>query len=114
MAAAEARYLAFDLGAESGRAVMGLFEGERIRLQDVHRFANQPVKVLDTLHWDVLKLFAELKRGLGMAAAALTTGQKIEAIGIDTWGVDFCASRPRRFLLRQPTPLQGSRQRWDA
>ncbi len=102
MAAAEACYLAFDLGAESGRAVMGMFDGEKIRLVDVHRFANQPVKLLDTLHWDVLKLFAELKRGLGMAAAAGTAGQKLEAIGIDTWGVDFALLGRDDALLANP------------
>jgi hypothetical protein len=46
--------LAFDLGAESGRAVVGLLEGDRLRLEEVHRFPNGPVRVLGNLHWDVL------------------------------------------------------------
>ena len=83
----EAKFLAFDLGAESGRAVMGFFDGERLRLEDVHRFANQPVQLLDTLHWNLLGLFAELKQGLAKASA--THGAEISALGIDTWGVDF-------------------------
>ena len=62
--AGEAKFLAFDLGAESGRGVVGFFDGEKVRLEDVHRFANQPVKILDTLYWDVLRLFAELKQRL--------------------------------------------------
>ncbi|HZO90084.1 MAG TPA: rhamnulokinase family protein [Chthonomonadaceae bacterium] len=85
--AAEAKFLAFDLGAESGRGVVGFFDGERLRLEDVHRFPNGGVRVLDTLHWDVLCLFAELKRGLGMAVAA--HGRDFAGIGLDTWGVDF-------------------------
>src|SRR5437879_3180113 len=84
---AEAKFLAFDLGAESGRGVVGCFDGERLRLEDVHRFANGPVRLIDSLHWDVLRLFAELKRGLGMAVAA--HGKEFAALGIDTWGVDF-------------------------
>lgn len=85
--AAEAKYLAFDLGAESGRGVVGFFDGERLRLEDAHRFASTPVRLLDTLHWDILRLFAELKKGLAMAVAA--HGREFEALGIDTWGVDF-------------------------
>src|SRR5579871_841793 len=85
--AAEAKFLAFDLGAESGRGVVGFFDGATLRLEDVHRFANQPVRILDTLYWDMLRLFAELKRGLGMAVAA--HGKDFAALGIDTWGVDF-------------------------
>lgn len=100
MAAAEARYLAFDLGAESGRAVIGFFDGERIRLEDVHRFANQPVRVLDTVYWDVLRLFSELKRGLGMAITS--HGKEIEAIGVDTWGVDFALLGSDDSLLANP------------
>src|SRR5712691_8355243 len=84
---AEAKFLAFDLGAESGRGVIGFFDGEKVRLEDVHRFANQPVKILDTLYWDVLRLFAELKQGLGRAVTA--QGGDFAGIGIDTWGVDF-------------------------
>jgi rhamnulokinase len=85
--AAEARFLAFDLGAESGRAVVGFFDGEKLRLEDAHRFPNEPVRLLDMLHWDALRLFSELKRGLGMAVAA--HGGDFAALGIDTWGVDF-------------------------
>ncbi len=100
MASAEAKYLAFDLGAESGRGVIGFFDGDKLRLQDVHRFANQPVRVLDTLYWDTLRLFSELKRGLAMAVTA--HGADIEAIGIDTWGVDFGLLGADDSLLANP------------
>ena len=85
--AAEAKFIAFDLGAESGRNVIGFFDGERVRLQDAHRFHSRSVRLLDTLHWDVLSLFAEIKQGLSMAVAA--HGREFAGIGIDTWGVDF-------------------------
>jgi len=84
---AEAKFLALDLGAESGRGVVGAFDGERLRIADVHRFATGPTRILDTLYWDALRLFSECKRSLGMAAASHGAG--FEAIGIDTWGVDF-------------------------
>ena len=85
--AIEKKYLAFDLGAESGRGVIGFFDGERLRLEDVHRFSNGPVRVFDTLHWDVLRLFSELKKALGLAAAK--HGKDWSGIGIDSWGADF-------------------------
>jgi rhamnulokinase len=84
---AAAKFLALDLGAESGRGVIGTFDGTQLRLEDVHRFATGPTRVLNTLYWDALRLFDECKRSLSMAAAA--HGRDITAIGIDTWGVDF-------------------------
>ena len=56
-----ADYLALDLGAESGRGVVGRFDGDRLTLNEVHRFPNGPVRALDTLHWDVLRLFEAIK-----------------------------------------------------
>ena len=56
MHAATKKLLAFDLGAESGRGILGLFDGSRLQLEVVHRFPNGPVRTLDTLHWDVLRL----------------------------------------------------------
>ena len=52
-------YLALDLGAESGRGLLGRFNGETLALEEVHRFPNEPVRLLDTLHWDLLRLFDE-------------------------------------------------------
>ncbi len=80
-------FLAFDLGAESGRAVVGRFDGERLSLEDVHRFPNGPVRIHNSLHWNVLSLFSEMKRGLAKTIAE--HGQEIAGLGIDTWGVDF-------------------------
>jgi rhamnulokinase len=80
------KLLAFDLGAESGRGVLGVFDGNRIRLQEVHRFANGAVRTLDSLHWDALRLHSEIL--IGLRKAALEHGG-IDSVGIDTWGVDF-------------------------
>ena len=67
MAATES-YLAFDLGAESGRAILGTLEDDRLRLEELHRFSNHGVRVLGSLHWDPLRLFDEMKTGLRAAS----------------------------------------------
>jgi rhamnulokinase len=78
-------YLAVDLGAESGRVVLGRFDGGRVSLEEIHRFANTPVRLPDGLHWDVLRILSEIKDGLAKAVRK----EEIEGIGIDSWGVDF-------------------------
>src|SRR5262245_61240050 len=83
---AAAKFLAFDLGAESGRAVLGLLEGPQLRLEVVHRFPNGPVRTLDTLHWDVLRLYGEMVQA--MRLCAMQHGP-LDGLGVDTWGVDF-------------------------
>src|SRR6185295_14075032 len=80
------KLLAFDLGAESGRGVLGLFDGQALRLEVVHRFPNGPVRTLDTLHWDVLRLYGEMLQSLRIAAADFGG---VDALGVDAWGVDF-------------------------
>ena len=84
---AERCYLAVDLGAESGRVVAGLFDGTRLRLEEIHRFANGPVHVADSLRWDVLRLWTEVQSGL--AKASQSFGNDAISVGVDTWGVDF-------------------------
>jgi len=79
------KILAFDLGAESGRGLLGLFDGRRLDLEVVHRFPNGPVQTLDTLHWDVLRLYGEMLQGMRKAAEQ----GPIASVGVDTWGVDF-------------------------
>jgi rhamnulokinase len=80
-------YLAFDLGAESGRAMLGTLEGGRLAVEELHRFANTPVRVFDALYWDTLRLWHEIQRGL--AIAGRERHLPLDGIGIDTWGVDF-------------------------
>ena len=98
--------LAFDLGAESGRAVLGRFDGDRLRLSEVHRFPNEPVRLPDGLHWDVLRLFAEVKRGLALCAE---THGRPASIGVDTWGVDFALLDRQGALLGNPYHYRDSR-----
>ncbi|HUS08090.1 MAG TPA: rhamnulokinase family protein [Bryobacteraceae bacterium] len=79
-------FLAFDLGAESGRAMFAVLDQGTLRLEELHRFANEPVCLPTGLHWDMLSLFREILRGLRLAGAR---GVPLDGIGIDTWGVDF-------------------------
>ena len=84
-------YLAFDLGAESGRAMLGVMDGDTLSLQEMHRFANRPQRLPDGLHWNLLDLWANLLEGLGKGAAACRdAGYELASLGVDTWGVD-CA-----------------------
>jgi sugar (pentulose or hexulose) kinase len=69
-------FLAFDLGAESGRAVVGRFDGERLSLEEIHRFVNGPTRIRYSLHWNALNLFTEMKHGL-----AKTVNIEATAIG---------------------------------
>jgi rhamnulokinase len=80
------KILAYDLGAESGRALLGKFDGQRLQLEVVHRFPNGGVPTLDSLHWDILRLYQEILIGLRKAAAE---HGELASVGVDTWGVDF-------------------------
>ena len=66
----EKRALALDFGASSGRAVRGLFDGERLRLEEVRRFSNDPVEIGGTLYWDTLRQFYDIQQSLLAAARA--------------------------------------------
>ncbi|MEG1875723.1 MAG: FGGY family carbohydrate kinase [Angelakisella sp.] len=99
------RVLAFDLGASSGRAILGSFDGERIVLSEVHRFGNDPVLVSGTFHWDVLRLFHEVKQGI---LNAKNSGG-FDALGIDTWGVDFGLLDAQGRLLANPVHYRDTR-----
>ncbi len=79
------KVLAFDFGASSGRAMIGAFDGDKIELKEIHRFSNDPVMVGDTMYWDTLRLFHEIKQGLLKAKHA----GGFDSLAIDTWGVDF-------------------------
>ena len=79
-------HVAFDLGAESGRAMVGRFDGERLELVEGRRFPNRAVRLPDGLYWDALGLFGELCAALSGLSAA---GDHVRGIGIDSWGCDF-------------------------
>ena len=79
-------YLAFDLGASSGRAIIGTLENGKLSLREIHRFSNGPVAINGGLFWNLAGLFTELKAGL---AKAVQEGVELSGIAIDTWGVDY-------------------------
>lgn len=95
---AKKRVLAFDFGASSGRAILGEFDGASFKMEEIHRFSNDPVMVRGTFYWDVLRLFFEIKQGI---IKAVNKGG-FDAIGIDTWGVDFGMLDKEGNLLRNP------------
>ncbi len=80
-------YLAFDLGAESGRAVLGTLAGGRLTVHEVRRFPNTPLSLSGHIHWNVYALFDEMKAAMRDAAASI--GARPASLGVDTWGVDF-------------------------
>ena len=99
------RVLAFDFGASSGRAIVGVFDGEKIELREVHRFSNDPVKINGTFYWDVQRLFFEIKQGILKAKE----DGGFDSIGIDTWGVDFGLLRKDGTLVENPVHYRDAR-----
>ena len=97
--------LALDFGASSGRAMLAGFDGSRITLQEVHRFANEPVSKDGRLYWNVPQLMEELEQGLqaGYAIAPY------ESIAIDTWGVDYGMLGADGTLLELPRHYRDGR-----
>lgn len=93
--------LAVDLGASGGRVLAGLWDAQRIRLEEVHRFDNGPVSVAGSLHWDVLRLWSEVQSGM-RAAAARYGASAIRSLGVDAWGVDFGLLGRHDTLLGNP------------
>jgi rhamnulokinase len=99
-------FLAIDLGAESGRALAGHFDGRRLQILEVHRFPNGPVSLPDGLHWDVLRLWSEIKCGIALAAQECGD---LASVGLDTWGVDFGLLDRSGALLGNPYHYRDSR-----
>src|SRR4051794_5319195 len=79
-------YLAIDLGAESGRAMLGRFDGARLTIAEIKRFPNTPLRTASGLHWNVHQLVAEIRDAI---AACASSGTFLDSIGIDSWGVDY-------------------------
>jgi rhamnulokinase len=100
-------YLAVDLGASSGRVMECRWDGERFRLEELHRFLNAGVRVGADLYWDVLRIWAEIQNGLRKFN---TLRDEVAAgIGIDAWGVDFCLLDERDRLLGNPFHYRDAR-----
>src|SRR5947209_5328801 len=99
-------YLAFDLGAESGRAVIGTLQNGRLTLDEKHRFPNPTGRINGHLHWNLLQQWEELKTGLRKAAADNTP---LAGIGVDTWGVDYGLLSPDGQLIGNPYHYRDAR-----
>ncbi|MGH9613290.1 MAG: rhamnulokinase, partial [Bryobacteraceae bacterium] len=99
--------LAFDFGAESGRAILGTISGGRLALEEIHRFPNTPVRLPTGLYWDTLRLFHEIRHGL--AICAREKSKELDGIGIDTWGVDFALLGPDGALVDNPRHYRDAR-----
>lgn len=80
------KYLAFDLGASSGRGIIGTIQNNKLELKEMHRFYNGMTNVLGTDKWDIYRLYDEIKKGL---VSCVSQDQIPDSIGIDTWGVDY-------------------------
>ena len=93
----EKPYLAFDLGAESGRAVLGRLRAGILTIEETHRFPNEPVEYGGSLHWDMPRLWLEVQKGLTKISDTSLTG-----IGVDTWGVDYALLGGSGELLQNP------------
>ena len=101
------KVLAFDFGASSGRAMLFTFDGKKLNIEEMHRFSNDPVMVNGSYYWDVLRLFFEIKKGI---SKTINAGHRdIEAIGIDTWGVDYGLFDENGVLLGNPYHYRDTR-----
>jgi rhamnulokinase len=99
--------VAVDLGAQSGRVALGRFDGERLTVEELHRFENVPVRVHGTLYWDVLALYEGVLEGL--RAAARETGGRVDSVGVDTWGVDYALLDRAGRLIGNPVHHRDAR-----
>ena len=79
---ADLKMLAIDLGASSGRGIVGSFDGEKITLRENHRFSNDPVFVNGRFTWDILRIFFEIKNSI---TKTVIDGDDVSSMGIDTW-----------------------------
>ena len=90
-------FLAFDLGAESGRAIVGRLRGGVLALDEIRRFANGPIRQNGSLYWDVLRLWSEITQALQAASDI-----RLASVGVDGWGVDYALIGERGNLLENP------------
>ncbi|MGD0899545.1 MAG: rhamnulokinase family protein [Thermoguttaceae bacterium] len=104
---ADRAYLAVDLGASSGRHVLGRFDGKRLALEEMHRFPNGPVELAGRLYWDLPGLWSQVRQGL--SAAGARCGGALQSVGVDTWGVDFGLLSRDDELLGNPYHYRDSR-----
>lgn len=99
-------YLAIDIGAESGRAIIGSLNDKQLALNEAHRFSNGPVRLNDGLHWDVLELWSDIKHGIIKSSKI---ENKLDGIGLATWAVDFALLDKNGSLLGNPFHYRDAR-----
>lgn len=102
-----ANFIAVDLGASSGRVLVGQWDGRRFRLEELHRFSNGGVSILGTLHWDVLRIWSEIEEGIAKYRGrfdGLPAG-----ISVDAWGVDFALLDSRGQIVGNPVHYRDAR-----
>ena len=99
-----ARFLALDLGAESGRAILGRLDGDVLTLKDVRRFPNVAVRTNGSLHWDILRLWHEVKTSLEDVSDIT-----LASVGLDTWGCDYALLGEQGQLLENPYHYRDTR-----
>jgi len=100
-------FLAFDLGASSGRALLGSLTGQKLEIQEIHRFTNQMMLIHGHYFWNIFSLFEELKTGLAKCIKEFNI--QPESIGIDTWGVDYALVTKDGHLAGIPYAYRDSR-----
>lgn len=99
-----AQFLAFDLGAESGRAISGRLTDGLLAIQEIHRFPNEPVRQHGALQWDILRLWLEMQRALERLPS-----RALDSLGVDTWGCDYALLGEGGQLLHNPYHYRDSR-----
>lgn len=97
-------FLAFDLGAESGRAIAARFDAGLLEIQEIHRFPNEPVRQHGALQWDVLRLWHEMLRSFERLPTT-----SLASLGVDTWGCDYALLGEQGTLLQNPYHYRDSR-----
>ena len=100
------KMLAIDLGASSGRGIVGSYDGKKLTLRENHRFSNDPVTVTGHFRWDILRIFHEIKQSIREVGLS---GEKIVGMGIDTWGVDYGLIDKHGELLANPMHYRDTR-----
>lgn len=103
----EKKYIAVDLGAESGRVMIGSISNDKLVLEEIHRFGNGPIEEDGSLRWDFKKLLSEIKAGISKAAKK--AGNTVAGIGVDSWGVDFGLLDTDGRLIENPYHYRDSR-----
>ncbi|MFM9016250.1 MAG: FGGY family carbohydrate kinase [Verrucomicrobiota bacterium] len=98
-------YLAIDLGAESGRVILGRLRNGRLSMKEVHRFSNGAITANGTLRWDIIRIFREIRVGLAKGAKL----GRINSVACDSWGVDYVLLKGDGPLLSLPFTYRDER-----